>query len=76
MASGDIAEPVRAEEIKAIPVRHPGRWIAGAIILVLAAALAKSYYIERHYGRGATRDLPETPVQRLRRSLQLRHEWT
>ena len=42
MASGDIAEPVRAEEIKAIPVRHPGRWIAGAIILVLAAALAKS----------------------------------
>ena len=42
MASGDVAEPVRAEEIKAIPVRHPGRWIAGAIILVLAAALAKS----------------------------------
>src|SRR4029453_4152054 len=42
MASGDIAEPVRAEEIKAVPGRHPGRWIAGAIILVLAAALAKS----------------------------------
>src|SRR5512132_4158397 len=42
MASRDIAEPVRAEEIKAIQVRHPGRWVAAAIILVLAAALAKS----------------------------------
>jgi polar amino acid transport system permease protein len=42
VASGDIAEPVRPEEIKAIPVRHPGRWVAAAIILVLFAALAKS----------------------------------
>jgi polar amino acid transport system permease protein len=42
MASGDIAEPVRPDEIKAIPVRHPGRWVAGAIILVLFVALAKS----------------------------------
>jgi polar amino acid transport system permease protein len=32
----------RPDEIKAIPVRHPGRWIATAIVLVLAAALAKS----------------------------------
>jgi polar amino acid transport system permease protein len=24
------------------------------------------YYLERHFGRGATRDLPETPLQRLR----------
>jgi polar amino acid transport system permease protein len=27
------------------------------------------YYLERHFGRGATRDLPQTPLQRLRRSL-------
>jgi polar amino acid transport system permease protein len=38
----DAAEPVRPDEIRAIPVRHPGRWIAAALILYLAAALVKS----------------------------------
>src|SRR5438270_9154520 len=41
MAS-DTAEPVRPDEIKAIPVRRPGRWIAAAVVLVFGAALAKS----------------------------------
>jgi polar amino acid transport system permease protein len=41
MAS-DTAEPVRPDEIKAIPVRRPGRWIAAAIVLVFGAALVKS----------------------------------
>ena len=27
------------------------------------------YYLERHYARGATRELPPTPMQRLRRNL-------
>jgi len=38
----EVVEPVRAEEIRAIPVRHPGRWVAGAVVVVLMAALAKS----------------------------------
>jgi polar amino acid transport system permease protein len=38
----ETAEPVRADEIKAIPVRHPGRWVAAAIVLFLAVALANS----------------------------------
>src|SRR5437660_1709322 len=41
MAS-ETAEPNRPDEIKAIPVRRPGRWIAAAMILVFAAALVKS----------------------------------
>src|SRR3954465_3989283 len=41
MAS-ETAEPVRPDEIKAIPVRRPGRWVAAAVILVLSAAVAKS----------------------------------
>jgi len=41
MAS-DTAAPGRPDEIKAIPVRRPGRWIAAAIILLFAAALVKS----------------------------------
>ena len=42
MATTDTTAPVRPDEIKAIPVRHPGRWVAAAIVLVLASALAKS----------------------------------
>ena len=56
MAS-DTAEQARPDEIKAIPVRRPGRWVAAALILYLSAAIAKSvatnprfqWGIIRHY---------------------------
>jgi polar amino acid transport system permease protein len=32
----------RPEEIRAVPVRHTGRWVAAAIVLVLAVALVHS----------------------------------
>lgn len=32
-------QPGSPEEIRAIPVRHPGRWVAAALVLVLAAML-------------------------------------
>jgi polar amino acid transport system permease protein len=32
----------RPDDIKAVPVRHPGRWIAAAIVALLAIALARS----------------------------------
>ncbi len=31
------------------------------------------YYVERHYGRGTTREPPPTPLQRLRRNVLARH---
>ncbi|MGH3417874.1 MAG: amino acid ABC transporter permease [Actinocrinis sp.] len=34
-----VAERVRPEAIRAVPVRHPGRWVAAVIIAVLAAML-------------------------------------
>ena len=37
MADPDPAERGEVEAIKAIPVRHPGRWVAAGIILVLVA---------------------------------------
>src|SRR5438270_7623419 len=40
--ANDTAEPVRPDEIKAIPVRRPGRWVAAVIIIVFGAALVKS----------------------------------
>ena len=39
----------RPEEIKAVPLRHPGRWIAAAIILVIAAALIRSAATNPHF---------------------------
>ena len=42
MATTDTAEPVRPDEIRAIPVRHPGRWAAAAIVLLVAALVARS----------------------------------
>src|SRR6266849_729960 len=42
MATTDTAEPVRPDQIKAIPVRHPGRWVAAAIIAIFAVALGNS----------------------------------
>ncbi|MEA2426847.1 MAG: polar amino acid transport system permease protein, partial [Thermoleophilaceae bacterium] len=32
----------RPDQIKAVPVRHPGRWIAAAIVLVIAVAIVHS----------------------------------
>jgi polar amino acid transport system permease protein len=57
-ATPDTApSPVRPDEIKAIPVRHPGRWIAVAIVLLFAVVLGHSlatnprfeWSIVRHY---------------------------
>ena len=42
-ATGQEAAPaVRPDDIKAIPVRHPGRWVAAAVIFVLAAEIVYS----------------------------------
>jgi polar amino acid transport system permease protein len=52
----ETAEPVRAEEIKAIPVRHPGRWLATAILLFLTVALANSIATNKRFGWGIVGD--------------------
>ena len=40
--SDPVTPAVPPDEIRAIPVRHPGRWLAAAVIVLLAAALANS----------------------------------
>jgi polar amino acid transport system permease protein len=52
-ATEEEAAPVlRPDEIKAIPVRHPGRWIAAAIVLVLAADLGHSVATNKRFHWG------------------------
>ncbi len=40
--AGPAAPPIRAADIKAVPVRHPGRWVAAVLVLVLAATVLNS----------------------------------
>ena len=43
MSSSEVTSPTgRPQEITAVPVRHPSRWIAAAIVLVIAASLIRS----------------------------------
>jgi polar amino acid transport system permease protein len=37
-----VARPEPPEEIQAVPVRHPGRWIAAAIVALIAASLIRA----------------------------------
>ena len=38
----DTGSGGRPEDIRAVPVRHPGRWLAAAIVLVIAVAVVHS----------------------------------
>jgi polar amino acid transport system permease protein len=43
VSSAEVTGPTgRPDDIRAVPVRHPGRWIAAAIVLVVAVALVRS----------------------------------
>jgi polar amino acid transport system permease protein len=42
-------------------------------LIVTSVLSVGQYYVERHYARGAARELPPTPLQRLRRALLIRH---
>jgi polar amino acid transport system permease protein len=37
-----VAGPEPPEEIQAVPVRHPGRWIASVVVVLIAASLIRS----------------------------------
>jgi polar amino acid transport system permease protein len=41
--------PERPEDIKAVPVRHPGRWIVAAIVLVIAASIIRAVIIDQGF---------------------------
>ncbi|MCW3018599.1 MAG: transporter permease [Solirubrobacterales bacterium] len=50
MSSVEAAdEQRRPEDIRAVPVRRPGRWLAGAVVLVLAVAVVRSIATNPHF---------------------------
>ena len=42
----------RPEDIKAVPVRRPGRWIAAVIVLIIAASIVRSIVTNPHFEWG------------------------
>jgi polar amino acid transport system permease protein len=42
-------------------------------LIVTTLLTIGQFYVERYFGRGASRELPTTPMQRLRRNIGLRH---
>jgi polar amino acid transport system permease protein len=46
----------RPEDIKAVPVRRPGRWIASAIVLVVVASIIRSVATNKNFEWGVVGD--------------------
>jgi polar amino acid transport system permease protein len=55
MATTDAAEPTRPDEIRAIPVRHLGRWLAAAVVLFLAVLVGHSLASNSRFEWGIVR---------------------
>jgi polar amino acid transport system permease protein len=50
--------------------------VASIWYLIMTSVLTVGqYYLERYYARGAARELPPTPLQRLRRNLLITRNW-
>lgn len=50
MPSTEVTSPAgRPEDIVAVPVRRPGRWVAAAIVLVIAAAITRSVVTDPNF---------------------------
>jgi polar amino acid transport system permease protein len=52
VSTSELSEeaPGRPEDIEAVPVRHPGRWLAAAIVLIIVASLVRSVIDNPHFG--------------------------
>ena len=46
----------RPDDIEAVPVRHPWRWVAAVIVLIIAASLIRSIIINPHFQWGTVGD--------------------
>ncbi|MBX5470724.1 MAG: amino acid ABC transporter permease [Thermoleophilaceae bacterium] len=64
------AQLIYAVNFKQIPLLL----VASIWYLTITTVLSiGQYYLERYFGRGTARELPPTPLQRLRRNLAIRH---
>jgi polar amino acid transport system permease protein len=48
--SAPDSAPLRPDEVKAVPVRHPGRWVAAAIVVLIAVSIVHSVVANPRFG--------------------------
>ena len=48
----EVPPAARPADIKAVPVRHPGRWVASVVVAVLVAMFVHGLVTEKGYGWG------------------------
>jgi polar amino acid transport system permease protein len=58
VSTSELSSPgtERPEEIEAVPVRRPGRWIASAIVLVIAASIIRAIVVNPRFQWGVVGD--------------------
>src|SRR4051812_4032468 len=66
--------PARPEDIRAVPVRHVGRWVAAAVVLFLIAVVIHSVATNAHFQWSVVGDYLFSP--RILRGLRLTLELT
>jgi polar amino acid transport system permease protein len=48
--------PARPDDIQAVPVRRPGRWIAAVIVLIIAASIVRAVIVNDNFQWGVVGD--------------------
>jgi polar amino acid transport system permease protein len=63
----------RPDDIRAVPVRRPGRWVAAAVVLVIAVAVTRSIVTNPHFEWGVVGEylFDERILEGLRVTLEL-----
>jgi polar amino acid transport system permease protein len=57
LSSPEVTNEIgRPDDLTAVPVRHPGRWVAGAIVLVIAVAVVRSVVTNPRFEWGVVGD--------------------
>jgi polar amino acid transport system permease protein len=58
VSTSELSSPgtERPEDIEAVPVRRPGRWIASAIVLIIAASIVRAIIVNPNFHWGIVGD--------------------
>jgi polar amino acid transport system permease protein len=58
VSTSELSSPgtERPEDIEAVPVRRPGRWIASAIVLIIAASIVRAIVVNPNFQWGVVGD--------------------
>jgi polar amino acid transport system permease protein len=62
--TAEVPASERPADIRAVPARHPGRWVASVVVLVLLAMLAHLLFTNKNFGWSVVRHYLFNPIVR------------